>query len=183
MGRTTPKRTAFYGYLAEFEEPDDLVEATRRTWERGYRKMDAFTPFPVEGLAEAMEHRGVRLPLFTLLGGIAGGLGAYYLQYWVNVVSYPVNIGGRPHHSWPAFIPITFELTILAAALTAVLAMLALNGLPKPYHPLFHVPHFELASRNRFFLLVQADDPLFEAEATRAFLEERGALAIYEVPH
>ena len=129
-----------YGLMAEFDSPADLLDAARRAYEEGYRRMDAYTPFPVDGLAEALGFRRTRLPLVVLFGGIAGGLGGYCLQYWISAIDYPLNVGGRPLHSWPAFIPVTFELTILVAALAAVLGMLALNGLPMPYHPVFNVP-------------------------------------------
>jgi hypothetical protein len=157
--------------MAEFDDPQTLVAATRRAHEEGYRRMDAYSPFPIEELHEALGHHHSKLPLIVLIGGIVGGLGGYALQYWVAAIAYPVNIGGRPLHSWPAFIPVTFECTILVAALSAVLGMLALNGLPMPYHPVFNVPRFALASRNRFFLCIEAKDRKFDLEATRRFLE------------
>jgi ActD protein len=160
-----------YGVTAEFDNPDDLLAATERAYAEGYRKIEAYTPFPVHGLAEALGHRGIRLPWIVLAGGIVGAVSGFGLQFFTAVVSYPHNIGGRPLNSWPAFVPITFELTILCAALAAVFGMLALNGLPEPYHPLFNVPSFELASRSHFFLCIEASDPKFELEATRAFLE------------
>src|SRR5205085_9412483 len=133
---------------------------------------------PIEELSEAIGFHHNRLPLIVLIGGILGGLGGYLLQYYTAVIDYPINIGGRPLHSWPAFIPITFEMTVLGAALFAVLGMLALNGLPMPYHPVFNAPRFELASRNRFFLCIETRDPKFDAEATRRFLE---SLSSHEV--
>ena len=163
-----------YGLLAEFDEPRALVAAAGRAWIAGYRRMDAYTPFPVEGLAEALGFRKNRLPLLVLAGGIFGAVGGYFLQYWGNAVDYPLNVGGRPLNSWPAFFVPAFETTILCAALAAVLGMLALNGLPKPYHPVFNVPSFALASRDRFFLAIEADDPAFDLERTRAFLESLG---------
>jgi Protein of unknown function (DUF3341) len=174
-------RTALYGLMAEFDGPGDLLDAARRSYEEGYRRMDAYSPFPVHGLAEAIGFHRTRLPILVLLGGIAGGIGGYYLQYWVHVVDYPLNIGGRPLHSWPAFIPVTFELVILVAALVAVLGMLALNGLPMPYHPVFNVPAFELASRNRFFLCIEAVDPKFNVDETRHFLESLKPHSVHEV--
>jgi len=165
------KPSAIYGLLAEFDDPNTLVIATRLAREAGYRRMDAYSPFPIEELHEALGAHHTRLPLLVLIGGICGCLGGYGLQYWVSAVAYPVNVGGRPFHSWPAFIPVTFECTILLAALSAVLGMLALNGLPQPYHPVFNVPRFALASRNRFFLCIEARDPKFNLEQTRRFLE------------
>lgn len=167
--------------MAEFANPESVLGAAQRAFAAGYRHMDAYTPFPVDGLAEAIGFRRTGLPLIVLLGGIAGGLGGYALQYWVSVLAYPLNIGGRPLHSWPAFVVVTFELTILVAALAAVLGMLALNGLPKPYHPVFNVPRFALASEDRFFLCIEATDPQFEPEQTRRFLEECHADQVSEV--
>jgi hypothetical protein len=163
--------TAIYGVMAEFEDPASLISAAERAHREGYRCMDAYSPYPIEELHEALGSPHTRLPLIVLLGGLAGCLGGYGLQYWVSAVTYPLNIGGRPYHSWPAFIPITFECTILVAALSAVLGMLALNGLPQPYHPVFNVPRFALASRNRFFLCIESADPKFDVEGTRRFLE------------
>jgi Protein of unknown function (DUF3341) len=160
-----------YGLMAEFDDPASIVAAAERAHREGYRCMDAYSPFPIEELTEAMGDEHTRLPLIVLIGGIVGCLGGYALEYWTQVVAYPLNIGGKPFHSWPAFIPVTFECTILVAALAAVLGMLALNGLPQPYHPVFNVPRFALASRNRFFLCVEARDPLFDIERTRRFLE------------
>ena len=160
-----------YGLMAEFDDPTSLVTATERAHHEGYRCMDAYSPFPIEELHHALGSRHTRLPLIVLIGGLAGCLGGYALQYWSSVVAYPLNIGGKPLHSWPAFIPVTFECTILAAALSCVLGMLALNRLPMPYHPVFNLPRFALASRNRFFLCIESKDPKFDLEATRRFLE------------
>jgi hypothetical protein len=160
-----------YGLMAEFDDPNALVAATYRAYHTGYRDMDAYSPFPIEELHEALGAPHSKLPLIVLIGGLCGGLGGYYLQYWIAAITYPINVGGRPFHSWPAFIPVTFECTILAAALSAVLGMLALNGLPTPYHPVFNVPRFALASRNRFFLVIEAKDAKFHLEGTRSFLE------------
>jgi hypothetical protein len=157
--------------MAEFDDPNALVAATRRAHAEGYRRMDAYSPFPIEELHDALGEHHSRLPLIVLVGGLCGGIGGYALQYWVSAIAYPINVGGRPFHSWPAFIPVTFECTILVAALSAVLGMLALNGLPMPYHPVFNVPRFALASRNRFFLCIEAKDRKFDLETTRRFLE------------
>ena len=168
---TSRARPAVYGVMAEFEDPTSLVAATQRAYDAGYRSMDAYSPFPIEELHEALGAHHTRLPLIVLVGGLCGGIGGYTLEYWSSVIAYPLNIGGKPLHSWPAFIPVTFECTILGAALSAVFGMLALNGLPQPYHPVFNVPRFALASRNRFFLCIESRDPKFDVEATRHFLE------------
>lgn len=176
-------KTPFYGLLAEFDRPEAVVVAARSAYRAGYRRMDAYTPFPIEGLAEAIGFHHTRLPLIVLIGGILGGAGGFALQYYASVVSYPFNIGGRPFNSWPAFIPVTFETTILVAALSAVLGMLALNGLPQPYHPVFNVPRFAMASRHSFFLCIEATDPQFDPAATRKFLQGVNPLGVFEVEH
>jgi hypothetical protein len=164
-----------YGVLGEFESAEDLLEAAHATREAGYRRTDAYAPFPVHGLADALGARATRLPLIVLLGGICGGVLGYLMQYFMAAVDYPLNIGGRAPHSWPSFIPVTFELTILGAALSAVLGMLALNGLPRPHHPLFNVPEFSLASQNRFFLCIEATDPMFDVADATDFLSRLGS--------
>jgi len=171
-----------YGLLAEFDAPDVLLQAARRAREAGYSRMEAYSPFPVHGLAAELGFHHTRLPLIVLIGGIIGAVGGFFMQWYANVVSYPITIAGRPLNSWPAFIVITFELTILCAGLAAVLGMLALNGLPQPYHPLFNIPRFELASRSAFFLSLQWRDPKFDLIETRRFLESLNPKAIYEVP-
>jgi hypothetical protein len=165
------KSSVIYGLMAEFEDPTSLVTATERAHREGYRRMDAYSPFPIEELHHALGSKPSRLPLIVLIGGLVGCIGGYTLEYWSSVIAYPLNIGGKPLHSWPAFIPVTFECTILAAALSCVLGMLALNGLPMPYHPVFSVPRFALASRNRFFLCIESTDPKFDIDATRHFLD------------
>jgi ActD protein len=170
-----------YGLMAEFEDASLLVVATHRAYEEGYRRMDAYSPFPIEELHEALGAHHTRLPLIVLIGGLLGCIGGYLLQYWVSAMAYPINVGGKPFHSWPAFIPVTFECTILAAALSAVLGMLALNGLPMPYHPVFNVRRFALASRNRFFLCIESRDPRFDIAATRKFLESLHPLEVSTV--
>lgn len=167
--------------MAEFETPEALLEAARRAYVAGFRRMDGYSPFPVEGLAEAIGFHRSRVPLIVLIGGILGCLGGFFLQYWVSVIDYPINVGGRPLNSWPSFIPVTFEVTILLAALSAFFGVLALNGLPMPYHPVFNVERFELASRNRFFLCIEAKDPRFDPRDIREFFETVGAQGIYEV--
>jgi Alternative complex III, ActD subunit len=176
------KTLPIYGMMAEFASVQDLVDATRRTREAGYQKIDAYSPFPVEELAEAIGFHKNGVPLVTLIGAIIGGLSGYLLQYWVAVITYPINVGGRPYHSWPSFIIVTFEMTILFGALSAVFGMLALNGLPMPYHPVFHVPRFALATKDRFFLIVFASDPKYDAKGTRQFLESLQPRSISEVP-
>lgn len=160
-----------YGLMAEFEDPTALVAASRRAYDEGYRRMDAYSPFPIEELSEAIGFHHTKLPIIVFLGGVFGCLAGFGLQYWISVIEYPLNVGGKPTYSWPSFIPPTFEMTILFAALSAVLGMLALNGLPEPYHPVFNVSRFALATRNRFFLCIEAIDPKFDLEGTRRFLE------------
>jgi hypothetical protein len=172
-----------YGLLAEFDNPTELVTAARQAHEAGYRKMDGYSPFPVEGLAEALGFERDRVPLVVLVGGILGCIGGYLMQYWVHVISYPINVGGRPYNSWPAFMVVTFEVTVLCAGLSALLGMLALNGLPMPYHPVFHSPRFAFATRDRFFLCIEASDPRFELAKTRQFLDSVGGHGISEVPY
>jgi hypothetical protein len=176
-------RPPIYGLMAEFDNPDDLLAAAQRAHREGYRRLDAYSPFPVEGLADAIGFHRSGLPLVVLIGGILGGVGAYLMQYYMSVIDYPLNVGGRPLHSVPSFIPVTFEMTILAAALAAVLGLLALNGLPMPYHPVFNVPRFEQASRNAFFLCIEATDPRFDRQSTRRFLESLHPQEVSEVAH
>jgi Protein of unknown function (DUF3341) len=176
------KRVPIYGLMAEFDTPQDLIAAARRTHQEGYRKVDAYTPFPVEGLAEEIGFTRSGVPLVTLVGGILGGLSGYMMQYWISGIAYPVNVGGRPYNSWPAFIVVTFEMTILFAGLAAVFGMLALNGLPMPYHPVFNVPRFAFASKDRFFLIIFSSDPKYTVGATRQFLESLKPRSISEVP-
>lgn len=171
-----------YGLLAEFGDAETVRKAAESARLAGYRRLDAYSPMPVEGLAAAVGKTSTRLPFIALMGGILGGLSGYALQYYVSVISYPLNVGGRPLHSWPAFIPATFETTVLGAALATVLGMLALNGLPRPHHPLFNIEEFKLASRDRFFLCIEAVDPLFDLEVTTSFLDDLSPRALWEVP-
>ena len=172
---------ATYGLLAEFETPSALVAAARRAYEAGYRRMDTFSPFPVEEAWEAIGHHDRRLSLIVLCGGIAGLLTGLGLQEWVHQVAYPINIAGKPLNSWPQFIPVIFELTILFASLSAVIGMIVLNGLPQPYHPVFNVPRFEHASRDKFFLLVESNDPKFDRQGTLEFLKGLNPSEVNEV--
>lgn len=169
-----------YGLVAEFETDVQLMNAAEQAYEKGYRKMDGFAPFPVEGLAKALG-KSNRIPLLVLVSGILGGASAYFMQWFANVVSYPLNVGGRPLHSWPAFIPITFELTVLGAALTAFFSVFVLSGLPKLYHPMFNLPGFERASQDRFFLCIETNDPQFDEFCTRSFLESLQPTLVKEV--
>jgi hypothetical protein len=178
----TPARPALYGVMAEFEDPTALVEATRRTYDEGYRVFDSFSPFPIHETFAAMHIEDRRVPLLVLGGGIAGLFTGLGLQAWVSAYAYPLNIGGRPYLSWPMFVPVTFELTILFASFAAVFGMFILNGLPMPYHPVFNVARFaEHASQDRFFLAIEATDPKFNYQATRAFLQGLGAREINDV--
>ncbi|MGB8990376.1 MAG: DUF3341 domain-containing protein [Candidatus Sulfotelmatobacter sp.] len=176
------KRDPVYGIMAEFDSAQALIDAAKQTHQAGYQKIDAYSPFPIEGLAEEIGFHHNLVPLVVLIGGIVGGLSGYLMQWWISAVDYPINVGGKPPHSWPAFIVITFEMTILFAALSAVLGMLALNGLPMPYHPVFNVPRFALASRDRFFLIVFSSDPKYDAAGTRKFMEDLAPRSISEVP-
>lgn len=170
MSHTAPASPGFYGLMAEFDSAQSLLDAATQVGKAGYTKADAFSPFPIHGLAEALGFKDRRISLFVLMGGITGALAGYGLQYFTQVIAYPLNIGGRPFHSWVAFIPPTFETTILFASFTAGLTMIALNGLPQPYHPVFNVPRFSGATQDKFFLVIEASDPRFDMNQTRAFL-------------
>ncbi len=170
-----------YGLMAEFVEHDQLLHAARKTYAQGYREIDAFSPFPIDGLPEAIGHEHSNIPFVTLIGGMIGGLGGYFMQWIANAHLYPLNVGGRPFNSWPNFIPITFELTILLAALTAFLAVFVFNKLPQLNHPVFNVPEFHRASIDRFFLLIEVEDPEFDLERTRDFLDSLQPRKISEV--
>ena len=172
---------ASYGLMAEFATPTALVAAAERARLEGYRRMDAYSPYPVEELSEALGLPRTRVPLVTLIGGILGGIGGYGLEYWTQVIAYPMNIGGRPFHSWPHFIPVTFETTVLGAALSCFVGMWVMNNLPQPYHPVFNVPAFARASRDRFFLCIEATDPKFDRQATERFLGSLHAVGVSEV--
>jgi hypothetical protein len=170
-----------YGVMAEFENPTDLVAAAHKVYSLGYRRINGYSPYPIEELSEAIGFTKTSLPLIVFIGGVIGGLSGFFMQYWIEVIDYPINVGGKPTNSWPAFIPITFEMTVLFAAFSAVLGMLILNKLPQPYHPVFNLPNFALASRDRYFLVLEAADATFDRAATRKFLEEQTPLSVSEV--
>ena len=176
------KRTRTYGLMAEFDSPTTLVAAAHKTHSAGYKNIDAYSHIPIEELAEAIGFHRNGVPLVVLVGGILGCVSGYALQWWINTTSYPINVGGRPLNSWPAFIVVTFEMTILFAGIAAVFGMLALNGLPMPYHPVFNVPRFAFATKDRFFLIILSSDPMYSSESTRAFLEGLQPKSIMEVP-
>ena len=177
-----PPPEGTYGLLAEFNTPTDLVHATEMAYQAGYRRMECYTPYPVEEAAEALRFHKTRVPLLTLLGGLAGLTTAFTMETWINVWAYPLNIAGRPLFSWPAFIIPAYEWTILFAGLSAAFGMIALNGLPQPYHPLFNAPNFrDGATNDKFFLCLEATDPQFSLGETRGFLEKFHAVSVVEV--
>jgi hypothetical protein len=175
------RRSQLFGVMGEFSTPEDLLAATKKAREAGYKHVEAYTPFPIEGLAEAVGFKWTAVPLLTLIGGIGGGLTGFGLQYWVAAITYPINIGGRPFNSWPAFIPVTFELTVLGASIFAVFGMLALNKLPQPYHPVFNVARFGQASTDKFLLCIEARDPKFDLVESSKFLQSLHAQHVNEV--
>jgi len=170
-----------YGVMAEFTTPQALLDATARCRDASFRNLEAFTPFSIDGLPEALGLADNRVPLLTLIGGLLGGIGGYFMQWYSAVVDYPINAGGRPLHAWPAFIPATFELAVLGAVLAAFFGFLALNGLPRLRHPVFDAPDFDLASRSRFFLCVRASDAAFDADAAERFLRELAPVRVMRV--
>ena len=177
-------RTAIHGLMAEFLTAEEILDATRRAWQAGYREMDAYSPYPVEGLAAGLGLKRTRIPSLVFFGGLAGGSAGFVMQYYSMAVDYPLNVGGRPYNSWPVFIPIAFEVLVLVASLSAFLGMLFLNGLPRPHHPVFNVPGFARASQDRFFLCIEAADPKFDRQETTRFLlglSPHGE--VIEVPH
>ena len=171
-----------YGLLAEFTSAEQLLDATRRAYAAGYRAMDAYAPFPIEGLAEALGSHTNAVRFIALGGGIVGGLSGLALQLWIHTSALPINVGGRPLASWPSFVPVTFELTVLFSGLAILTSLLVLNGLPQPYHPVFNVAEFARATRDRFFLCIQAGDRDFDLDATRDFLAELDARGVWSVP-
>jgi hypothetical protein len=174
-------RSHIHGVIGEFATPEELIHAVKEVRAAGYRRIDAYAPFPVEGLSEALGLKHNLVPALTLTGGLLGGIGGFFFQYWVAAVTYPMNIGGRPLNSWPAFIPVTFELTVLGAALFSVFGMLALNGLPQPHHPVFNVERFSHATTDRFFLCIEARDPKFHLEEIARLLQKLHAHHVNEV--
>ena len=178
MKDTAPK---LYGVMTQFDSPSHLVSAARETYEAGYRQINGYSPFPIEELDQAIGFKRTTLPLIVLAGGILGGLGGFFMQYWMEVIDYPIIVGGKPFNSWPAFIPITFECTVLVAAFSAVLGMLALNKLPQPYHPVFNAPSFALATRDSFFLVIEAKDPKFNHDEAVRFLKTLEPLEVADV--
>jgi hypothetical protein len=175
------KAEPIHGLMAEFETPEQVLQAALRTYAAGFRKIDAYTPIPVEGLAEAIGFEWTSLPMVVFTGGFLGGCTGFFMCWYANVISLPLNVGGKPLNSWPAWIPITYELTILGAALSAVIGMIVMNGLPQPYHPVFNVPRFERASTDRFFLCITSRDKKFDLAQTKAFLEELKPAGVFEV--
>jgi hypothetical protein len=176
------KDPKIFGLMAEFDDVNHAIVAAQRSYAAGYRKMDAYAPFPVEELSEAVGFHKDGVALVCLIGGLLGCTAAFILQWWIHTIAYPTNIGGRPLNSWPSFIIVSFEMTILFAGLSAVFGMLSLNGLPMPYHPVFNVPRFELASKDRFFLVIFSSDKNYDATRTRQFLEGLNPISVAEVP-
>jgi hypothetical protein len=173
--------TNIYGLMAEFDEPEPLLEAARQAYAAGYRQMDAYSPMPVEGLAQAIGFRTSTVQKLVLTAGVLGATGGFMLCWWMTVIAYPHNVAGRPLNSWPAYVPITFEGMVLISCLTAMIGMLILNGLPQPYHPVFNVGRFEHASRDKFFLCIEAADPQFDPQLTREFLQQLRPQEVMEV--
>ena len=172
-----------FGIIVEFSDAESLIAAAEKVRDAGYTHTDAYTPFPVEEVLHALGKHHSKLPYIIFAGGLSAGLGGFAMQYWMNGIDYAINIGGRPLFSWPAFIPITFECTVLASAFCAVFGMILLNGLPLPHHALFNVPEFASASKSGFFLGIEANDPKFDKEKTKTFLKGLKARGVYEVEH
>lgn len=181
MSHEAPKGPQLYGIVAEFEDPDAILSAAKRTREAGYERIEAYSPFPVHGLSHIVGGEDHRIKWIIFFGGVIGAIVGFGLQSWVSMVAYPHNVGGKPLFSWPAFIPITFECMVLFASGAAVIGMLGLNGLPRPHHPMFDAKNFERCSRDRFFLCIEADDPSFDSKEVSKFLGSLGALEVSEV--
>ena len=172
---------ALFALMAEFDTAEQLLRATRRAAADGYRRLEAYSPFPVEGLSDALGFHSQAIPLIGLCGGIAGAATGFAMQFVIHVAWLPINVGGRPLDSWPSFVPVTFEMAVLFAALSMLAGLLIMNRLPQPYHPVFNVAAFARASRDRFFLSVEVDDPRFDLERTRALLVACGAREVADV--
>jgi hypothetical protein len=183
MAHAKTDTTPFYGLMAEFDSAQALMDAAAKTTAAGYTKKDAYSPFPIHGLAEALGFRERHVAPIVLGAAILGALGGWGLEYWTQVIDYPMDIGGRPYYSWVSFIPPAYETTILSAAAAAVFGMLALNGLPQPYHPVFNAPRFDRATQDKFFLAIEASDPKFDAAATREFLASLNPREVVQVDH
>lgn len=181
MSASTSSTPTIYGLTAEFVNPSELVAAANRARIAGYRNMDAYSPMPIEELNEALGLRKTRLPRLVLAGGLTGTALGMGLEYWASTIAYPMNVGGRPEFTWPSFIPVAYETTILGAALSAVIGMIVLNGLPQPYHPVFNAPRFHRASQDRFFLCIESADPQFDRQGTEQFLKSLGPQEVTEV--
>ena len=180
---SSTETTPYYGLMAEFDSTQALLDAAHKVREAGYTRTDAYSPMPIHGVAEALGMKERKVAPIILMGGLTGMVAGYGLQYWTMVIDFPMNIGGRPLHAWVSFIPPTFEVTILIASISAVLSMLILNGLPQPYHPVFNVKRFNLASQTSFFLAIEATDPRFDAHKTKAFLESLNPREVVPVEH
>ncbi len=176
-------RTPIFGIMAEFLRPDEILGATRKARAAGYTEMDAYTPYTVEGLADELGLKRTRIPFIVLMAALIGAAAGFFMQYYAMAVDYPINVGGRPHNSWPVFLPITFEMMVLVSGFAALFAMLLLNGLPRPYHPVFNVQRFVDTNSDRFFLCIEATDPQFDRQGTKQFLATLGAHDVMEVPH
>ncbi len=181
MSHGAPKKRGTFGLVAEFSSAEALLEAAEQAGSAGYRETDAYTPFPVHGLSDAMRFHDIRMPWLIFTGGLVGAFTGFTLQWYTATIDYPLSVGGKPFNSLPSFFPVTFECTILFAALTAFICTFALNGLPKPYHPVFNTPGFQRATVDRFFFAIEKSDPMYDSEATRKFLEGLGAIAVSEV--
>ena len=182
MAHTPETSNALHGVMAEFDTAQAVVEAARKTMRQGFSRVEAYTPIPIEELNDIIHKKRTILPTISLLGGLAGLATGFALQYWASVIEYPMNVGGRPYASWTAFVVPSYELTILFSALATAGGMIALNGLPQPYHPVFNTPRFSLASSDKFFLVIEAGDARYDADQTPRFLQELGAKGVYDVP-
>jgi hypothetical protein len=181
MAHTHETSDVMHGVMAEFDTGQALVDAARKTMAEGFTKVEAYSPVPIEELNDIIHNKRTILPKLVLAGGLSGMATGFALQYWASVIEYPMNIGGRPYATWPAFVVPSYELTILFSALTAAIGMFALNGLPQPYHPVFNVERFSMASSDKFFLVIESADPRFDHAGTTRFLQDLGAKGVYDV--